>query len=377
MKGSGSVSYSLFCAAALVAALVLLPSCAPPPLRIGFVGPLTGSSSAIGLGCRNGFLMAMGKGAVAAPGKLPKLELLAKDDKNDPELCLRAFQELRESGCKIVVLGTPSHAATKAVPWAVEHGMLVITPTISSPLEGDTSGLFLRGSLPSSAFGLALARAAVERFHAFKAGVIGDSRNASYVEALYQGFSEEYGRLGGRPSFLRFFDSSKGEPEAGLVAAIREKGSDALLVIAASGETVLIAKELERARLKVQLLLPPWPLTPDLINDGGAAVEGAFAASTADLSFGSQAGRAFGTAYREEYGEEPSFTAMFGYESGAILRAALATSRSAEPAALRDRILAIGHFDLPVGGISFDPGGKVTRTMFLFTIEDGAFKRIE
>ena len=361
----------------VVALTAVLAGCSRLPLRVGFVGPLTGGSSAIGLGCRNGFLMALGDGQGAAPGAIPPLELMVKDDRNDPDACLQAFKDLKAAGCEVVVLGTPSQAASKAVPWAIGNGILVITPTVSSPIEGDDSRLYIRVNMSSSEYGKALAHAAIERFHETRVGVIGDSRNMSYVSAVKQAFLSEYSRLGGRACFDLSFDSSRERPGSELVGEIRSKGCDALLAIAASTEVVLIAKELERARLHVQLLLPPWPLTLDLIQNGGAAVDGAVAVSIADLEYRSVAGKAFEAAYRSEYGEAPSFTAMFGWEASSVLRAALAAKGSTTPTALSDRIIDMGSFGGLQGKILFDATGKATRSLFLFKVEGGAFRRIE
>ncbi|MDA8410856.1 MAG: ABC transporter substrate-binding protein [Treponema sp.] len=356
---------------------LLFAACTRPPVAIGFVGPLTGSSSAIGLGCRNGFLLALGAGLGAAPGSTPSLHLIVKDDKNDADTCLKAFQELKAQGCSIVVLGTPSQAATKAVPWAVANGILVITPTVSSHVEGDDSALFIRVNMPSADYGEVLARAAFERFHATKVGLIGDSRNSGYVQAVSAAFNAEYVHLGGKTSFDLTFDSSKDNPAAGLADRIRSTGCDGLFVITASSEAVVIAKELERARLHIQIFFPPWPLTPDLIQNGGAAVEGAVALSIADLEFRSPAGKAFENAYRTVYGEAPGFTAMFGWESAAILRKALAGPGPTAAVSIRDRIIAIGHFDGLQGPIDFNAKGSATRAMFLFRIENGAFRRLD
>ena len=369
---------SVACLAALILLLpMVFAACSPPPVSVGFVGPLTGTSSAIGLGCRNGFLMALGSGPGAAPGSIPPLHLLVMDDQNDADACLKAFQDLKAQGCSVVILGTPSQAATKAVPWAVTNGMLVITPTVSSHVEGDDSSLFMRVNMPSADYGIALARTAIERFHATRVGLIGDSRNSGYVQAVSKAFDAEYARLGGTTCFELVFDSSKDNPAAGLAERVRSSGCDGLLVITASSEAVIIAKELDRARLHTQLFLPPWPLTLDLIQNGGAAVEGAVGLSIADLEYRTPTGKAFQTAYREIYGEEPSFTAMFGWEGAAILRKALATGHSTQAQKLRDQIIAIRNFEGLQGHIVFDQKGNSTRDMFLFEIANGAFKRID
>jgi len=363
-------------APALLAALLL--SCAEAPLKIGFVGPLTGSSSAIGLGCRNGFLMALGSGADAAPGRLPAHALIVMDDRNNADDCLAAFKELKEEGCSVVVLGTPSQASTKAIPWAVANGVLVISPTVSTPIEGPTQGLFLRVNLPSAAYGATIARVAFEKFGKKRVGTIGDARNSSYVEAVRGAFEVEFEGLGGKPAFALSFEAGgQGKPTKGLVEAIRATGADGLFAIAASTEVVLMAKELERSGIKIGLFLPPWPLTRDLLQNGGQAVEGAIAVSIADLEFRRPAGMAFESAYKAAYGEEPSFTAMFGYEAAAILRKAIAGGTFVEARALSERIIALRDFEGLQGGISFDARGDATRAMFLFTVKDGAFKLIE
>lgn len=114
-------------------------ACSAPGPTIGFVGPLTGPSSAVGLGTRNGVLLALS----SHTGGSQTPEVLIKDDLNDPDQCLSAVKELSAAGCSIVILGTPSQAATRALPWAVEHSMLVISPTVSAPIRGTESDYFI------------------------------------------------------------------------------------------------------------------------------------------------------------------------------------------------------------------------------------------
>jgi len=359
------------------AIVFLLFGCAPKPIRIGFVGPLTGSSAPIGLGVRNGFLMALGDGASGAPGKLPPHTLLVKDDHNDPDACLLAMTELKEQGCSIVILGATSQGASKALPWALENGMLVISPTISAPVSGIDNALFVRINLGSQAYGLALSDIAFKRFGKTRVAVMGDMVNAGYVQSVVDVFTTAYAAAGGTVSYRKLFNSRIDKPAAGLGDELRANGSDGLLIVAASTEVALIAKQLEKDGLRTQLFLPPWPLTLDLIDNGGAAVEGAVAVSIADLEFQYPAGRKFEADYRNEYGDQPSFTAMFGYEAALILRAALATGVRAQPRLIRDRILSIGAFEGLQGTIRFDADGNADRELFKYIIQDGTFKSLD
>lgn len=357
-------------------ASLLFFSCMQKPIVIGFVGPLTGSSSTVGLSGRNGFLMAFGDGLSAAPGKKGNLKLVVKDDQSNPDECLRVFKELKNEGCSVIVLGTTSNAASKALPWAMDNGIFVISPTVSSIQITDTN-LFVRVNTAAEEYGIALAHIAFERFNSRKIGIIGDDRNAAYVHPVRDSFAQEFKKLGGLISFSLSFDSKTEKPAVALTIKMRETACDSVLMIAASTDVVLMEKEIERCELKVQVYLPPWPLTLDLLQNGGKAVEGAVAISVADLEFRSAAGKNFEVAYLDEFGEHPSFTAMFGYEASSILRTALGAERKVDPVDLRQRIIKIGTFNGLQGKISFNINAEAEREMFRFIIKGGSFQRVE
>lgn len=360
-----------------VLALAVLTTCAPKPIIIGFIGPLTGSSAPIGLGVRNGFLMALGSGPGAAPGRIPPCTLSVKDDHNDPDACLSALIELKSEGCSIVILGTTSQAATKALPWAIKHDMLVISPTISIPAPDIDNSLFIRINLGPAYYGSTLADMAIKRFGRMSVACTGDMINKDYVNSVLNAFTTAYTAAGGTISFRRLFNSRTDKPADGIVAALLENHSDGLLIAAASTEVVSIAKELQKAGLATQIFLPPWPLTLDLLHNGGKAVEGAVAVSIADLEFRSAAGKRFVDHYIAEYGEQPSFTAMFGYEAAMMLRTTLAAGAKPLPQPIREKILKIHEFEGLQGTIRFNAEGNAERELFKYIIEHGAYKSLD
>jgi len=366
----------LFCVCFGLAAL-FTTGCSRPALVIGFVGPLTGSSSAVGLGCRNGFLMAFGEVEKNGSRKNPVYELLVKDDANDPDTCLAAFKELKEEGCSTIVLGTTSNAASKALPWAMENGIFVISPTVSSFDASGGPQLFVRVNTASAEYGVRLAQIAREKYNIRKMGIIGDDRNKSYVKAVHDAFVSEYASLGGITGFSQFFDSMAQKPAADFIASLGKTGCDGVLIIAASTDVVLLVKELQKSGLAPQVFLPPWPFTLDLLHNGGTAVEGVVGISIADLGYASPAAKLFETNYLKEFGESPSFTAMFGYEASSILLRGIAAGSGFKPAEIRQAIINIGDFDGLQGAISFNEKAEADREMFLFTIRNGAFIRVE
>jgi len=331
----------------------------------------------VGLGCRNGFLRAFGEAGKDGRSNIPPFSLIVKDDANDPDICLAAFQELKKMGCSTVVLGTTSNAALKALPWAMENDVFVISPTVSSFDASGGTQLFVRVNTASAAYGVRLAQIAYGKFNIKKTGIIGDDRNRSYVRAVHDAFVSEYEALGGSIGFSQFFDSMTQKPAADFIASLGKTGCDGVLMLAASTDVVLLEKELQKSGLAPQVFLPPWPFTLDLLQNGGSAVDGAVGISIADLGYESPAAKLFEANYLKEFGESPSFTAMFGYEAASILLKGLMAGKRFEPADIRQSIIKIGAFDGLQGTISFNDKAEADREMFLFTIRDGAFIRVE
>jgi len=255
--------------------------------------------------------------------------------------------------------------------------MLIISPTISTPNPAGDNTLFVRINMGSDHYGKALADMALRRFGKKRVAIAGDLINSDYVKSVVDSFSATYTSSGGTVSFTRLFNSRTDKPADGIVQALRDNRSDGLLIVAASMEVVLIAKELDRAGASTRIFLPPWPLTLDLLHNGGKAVEGAVAVSIADLESRSSVGKRFVQDYMAEYGESPSFTAMFGYEAAMMLRTTLATGIRPLPRLIRDKILSIRVFDGLQGAIRFDAEGNAERDLFRYVIEHGAYKSID
>jgi branched-chain amino acid transport system substrate-binding protein len=276
----------------------------------------------------------------------------------------------------LVILATTSQAASKAIPWAMKEGMLVLSPTVSNASFSGKDDLFIRINTSSEAFGTKLAATAFGLFGKRRVGIIGDSGNALYVDAVADSFKAEFSRQGGEVPFVLGFRSASGLPSGKLLAELERARADGLVAITAGNEAAMIAKQIEKAGLGLRMFLPPWPLTLDLIKNGGKAVEGAVAVSVSDMDYRAKEGRAFHAGYLAEYGEEPSFTAMFGYEAAAVLRRTLSAAGRKDPESVKRKLIELGEFPGLQGNIAFDKNGDASRDLFLFAVEDGKFKRI-
>ena len=86
------------------------------PLKIGFAGSLTGRYSDLGVAGRNGATLAVEQinEAGGIHGRL--VELIVKDDKNDPEVALQIDKELIEDGVAAIIGHMTSVMSTAVLP---------------------------------------------------------------------------------------------------------------------------------------------------------------------------------------------------------------------------------------------------------------------
>lgn len=111
----------------------------PPPLlpeiNIGCVFPMTGSLATMGLRMRDSARLAVEEINAAGGIDGKTVRLLEVDDAGDPERSLSAVRRLvDESGVRIVV-GPMTDETVKSVgPYASEKGILLISPSATSPL---------------------------------------------------------------------------------------------------------------------------------------------------------------------------------------------------------------------------------------------------
>ncbi len=112
-------------------ALMVAPrfvSSASQTLRIGLVGPMSGPDAKLGESMVAGANLVIERMNATAGDQQKRIELVIRDDKNDPETARQSAIELAEKSDVLAVLGHLSdRASTLAGPVYREHGLVAVT----------------------------------------------------------------------------------------------------------------------------------------------------------------------------------------------------------------------------------------------------------
>ncbi|ACM21785.1 ABC transporter, periplasmic substrate-binding lipoprotein, putative [Geotalea daltonii FRC-32] len=357
----------------LLTALVLTGCRDKKPIYLGYAGPLTGKFADLGIAGRDGVVLAVEE--INAGGGIAgrEIELLSKDDAQDPQQAQKVDQELVDAGAVAVIGHMTSVMSVAGLPVVNRAHLVMLSPTTSS---NDLTGIddyFLRVYPPSSQVAHLLSTHAIEKLDIRSISVVYDISNEAHTLGWYKYFRENHQRLGGR--IVQEFPFKGGKADfSHLAEQIKAGGSQGLFIIAGAMDTAMICQHLRRSGFGMPIVVSEWSTTDELLSQGGTAVEGINFYQTFDRNSDQPAYVAFRKNYRERFRREPTFASVHAYDSAKLVFSAL--TRDSDPKKLKQTILSMANFNGLQDQIMIDRFGDPKRTPFLMVIKNGTFQRV-
>lgn len=357
--------------AVLVAMLGGLSACGEKePLRLGFIAGTSGRVADLGISGRNGAQLAVDlanqKGGI--DGR--KIELLIRDDEQNPDVARQRYRELADAKVTAVVGAMTSAMCQAILPLANERQLLTVSPTCTANEFAGKDDYFIRVIASARVYATLSAR--------YQYGVVGlrrialilDTRNKAYTESWANDFRTVFEQLGGKIVSYQGFDSGD---EAGLGAKAEEAlraGPDGVVVVANSVDAALLTQHLRRRSSAVRLGAAEWAGTERYIELSGQAAEGVVMAQFFDRGSVLPAYREFRQKYRDRFGEDPGFGSVAAFDATKVLIESLTQKPRQTP---KEAVMSIGRFAGVQNLIEFDSSGDALREAFVTVIRDGRF----
>ena len=352
-----------------------LAGCAPPePIRLGFIGGVSGRVADLGIGGRNGAALAieMRNKSGGVNGRM--VELIVEDDHQDPEIAKQAVTRLIERKVEAIIGPMTSTIAMATVPLVNAAGMTMISPTVTTSMLSGVDDYFLRVIAPTTDY----ARKGAE-FHFTRQGhrriaAIYDLRNSAYTENWLADYRSAFTALGGEIITTKSYESGDETDFALMAEHLLADPPDAVLIIANSVDTAMLAQQLHKRDPAVHITASEWAATERLTELGGKAIEGMAIAQFLDRESKQPAYVAFRNAYVERFSLEPGFAGITGFDAANVLLDALADKREGQ--SLKQAILTRAVFPGAQSEIRFDATGDASRETYMTVIRNGTFVRV-
>jgi branched-chain amino acid transport system substrate-binding protein len=360
----------------MVAVGLLLVSCTrQEPIRIGFLAGLSGKVADLGIGGRNGALLAVEQCNARGGVRGRPVELVVMDDGQDPDLARKAITGLLKDRIELIIGPMTSSMAMAVVPQVNGSQTILISPTVTTRELAGKDDNFLRVISVTADYAAKSARYQYEKVGTRSVAVICDMGNKSYTESWLDDFRRVFEGRGGIIRSIHPYQSGGSTIVQPLVRACLADRPDAVLVIGNSVDSALICQSLRKMKPGQRIIMSEWASTERFIELAGAAAEGVFVAQFLDRNDRSPRFLDFLKAYRQRFQQEPGFAGLAGYDAALVALDAYNTRRSAE--SLKSRILAQRSFAGVQQQLTLDRFGEADRKTYLTVVRDRTFVTLE
>lgn len=342
------------------------------PIKLGFVAGLTGRTSDLGIAGRNGVLLAVEE--INAQGGINgrQVELVIKDDRQDPEAAKKADQELIALKVSAIIGHMTSQMSIAGQPTINAAKTVMVSPTTSTDLLNDQDDNFFR-IYPSSINAAAeLAGHARRNLQLNKVLAVYDLGNRAHTESWYTNFTNSFKAQGGAVMEPVTFTSGANFSFYRLAEKIALQNADGVFIVANAIDTAMLCQQLSKLDFNKPIIATEWSGTEDLVYFGGSSVNGLTFFHTINRNDSSPKFLAFTEAFENRFGQKPGFASVHGYDATHLVLEALKINT--DPAQLKETILQKKSFSGLQGPLRFTDTGDIQRELFLIMIEDGEFR---
>ena len=325
------------------------------PIRIGVAAPITGNSAEYGKGFQVATQMAAEVVNAAGGVKGRPIEMVVKDSKGDAKESADVARIFCEEEDIVAVIGDFSSSSCMAsAPIYQEKGLVQISPSASHP-DFAKMGDYMFGVVGrQDDEGPFMAKYMAKKYiGAESVGVIFMNNDWGVVtsENFKQACEESGVAVTATESFI------EGEKDFNaVISKVRQTDPDALCLITQYNEAAIISKQVKQAGWDVQIMGAGAMYSDQLIQLGGADVEGLIAESEE---------------FEKRAGFKPNIQAASAYDTALLVADAIGRAEEVSRSAVRDALAATDNFMGITGPITFTEDGDVHRKYRVMAIQDG------
>lgn len=360
-------------------------------LVIGFIAPLSGSLSALGLGMKNSTDLAVNQANQDCKVPGYRLALQAEDDQGTAQIAGQAATKLASDPNVVGVVGTlNSSTAQAAAPILAQKKIVEVSPANTNPAltQGDNwqtaparpNATYFRTATTDAIQGPYAAQYLVQKLGKKNIAVIDDGK--TYGAGLAQQFVAEAQKLGATIA-VQAKVGEKDTDFSGVITQVRAANPDAVYYGGEYPAAGPLSQQLGAAGVTVPLMGGDGIQSADFISLGGRPGDLATAIGTPADSTPSAKG--FIDAYAAAGYAEPYETyGALTYDAANVIidGVSKAVGNGTFSDATRDAIIsAVQATSLPnaaTGAITFDQFGDTTnKALTVYEVKDGAFTAVE
>ncbi len=304
------------------------------------------------------------------------MELVVEDNRSLPGESATAAKKLISRDHVVALIGECSSARTlEAAPVAQAAGVPLVTPASTSPKVTLIGDAIFRVCFIDPFQGEVIAAFARRRLGLKRAALLIDS-TAPYSVGLADYFEKTFTGLGGQVVSSQKYAGADTDFRAQLTA-IRAAQPDAIFLPGYYVAAGLVARQAKELGLTATLLGGDGFEAPQLLEIGGAALEGAYYSTHFTTENTDQASRNFVEAFRQRHGSVPNGLSALTYDAVKLVADAIVRAGTTERVALRRALAATKDFPGVTGRTTINAQRDADKDAAIITVKNGRLKFVE
>lgn len=354
----------------IVSLVFVMTGCEKEPIKVGFIGELSGARSQLAVDARNGvqlYVNALNENG-GIDGRM--IELIIKDNGGSDEQALAVHRAFIDEGVHFVIGDLLSNKAQTLLDSNSEE-LLFVSPSISSEKLSDKDDFILRTAPLSKQQGELFAEY-VLRNDLENVVIVYDLMNQAYSENVMK--AAKVAIENGGLDLLDVIPYHSKEDELPAVAdQIEVLNPDHVFFLSSAVDTAFLIQRVKNYDQNIQAFSVSWSMTKDLIENGGDAVEGTIFVALFEPDEPTQKMKNFEEEYMDVYGTGPSFVSKLANDAAMVLFRGMEEVEEITPQSVKEKIIKIGVFSGLYEDFSINQYGDNDKTYMFLQLIDGEF----
>ncbi|MEO7598385.1 MAG: ABC transporter substrate-binding protein [Opitutus sp.] len=350
---------------------------APAPIKIGEIEPLSGKEAAFGQSSHRGILLAIEEinsrgGVLGQP-----LQVLTQDNQSKPgESATIAKKLIGRDRVVAVIHGGTSSQCLEAAPFCQNARIPFIATTATAPQVTEMGTYIFRTCFIDPFQGGVLAKFSRQTLKAKRAALL-TSASSSFSVGLAKVYRDSFTAAGGTIAGEQKYAEGDKDFRAQLTA-LRSLDPDVIVAMGYYTEGGLICRQARDLGIKAPIVSADGWEAPELIEIGGAGVDGAYYSSHYSSESTSPAVQAFLKKYRAKFGGvTPDSLAPLAYDATLLLADAITRAGTVEGPKLREAIAATKDYPGVTGRTTIDARRNASKPAVMIAVKNGRTHFVE
>jgi len=348
---------------------------------IGVISTLSGDDAHLGKSVLNGIIMGAEEFNSNRNFYKKKMNLIIRDDKNDPLKAKQVAIELIDEGVVALLGPVLPDTGLSAREAANNRKKPMISTAVRAKKPSDNDDYFM-GIAPSQDKNAKfIAEISKDYFNMKKVLFFYSDKNSAYMDAFRDKYIEEFEKKSESENTV--YIKRKSDKIDTYFPSMKDD-IDGVIIVADPIETAYIVQKIKKIKKDMKIFISDLAFHQNFITYGGKFSEGVYAALYYDdiyldekSSFLNQRFADFKKRYVKKFGKNPDMGSIYGYESFNILVEAIKRNKDGDSENLKKEILSPESDAYFLQPGSFDEYGNCERDIFIFQVKDQRFQKVK